>query len=67
MKIAAVQISVNPGEAEANTEKILVQLTAASQGGADVVVFPEMSDTGYNTPLIFKTAQTWETGTVAAL
>lgn len=67
MRVAAVQISVTPGDIESNTTKMLTYLAAAARGGADVVVFPEMCDTGYDMPIILQSAQTWDTGTVLAL
>jgi len=67
MKIAAVQFAVTPGAVESNTEKMLDYLASAHQRGADVVVFPEMSDTGYDMPLILQTAQSWDGGTIRVL
>lgn len=67
MKIAAAQLNVSPGETDTNTGKMLQYLEKASASGADVIVFPEMSDTGYDMPTILKTAQPWDRGPVSAL
>jgi omega-amidase len=67
MRTAAAQISVEPGNVRENTEKMLSFVEQAAKIGADVVVFPEMSDTGYDMPMIVNRAQTWETGTAPAL
>jgi len=67
MRVAAIQIAVTPGDLESNTAKMLTHLVTAARGGADVVVFPEMCDTGYDMPVILKSAQSWNNGTVPAL
>ena len=47
MKIAAAQINPHVGNVQANMEKVLEQVGKAKELGADVVLFPEMSLTGY--------------------
>ncbi len=54
MRIAAAQINVAPGRVEENTHKMLTYVERAVKAGADVVVFPEMSDTGYDMSLIIQ-------------
>jgi len=62
MKVALAQIEVSSGEPEANTSKMIKWVERAAREGNDVVVFPEMTDTGYEMPIILKTAQNWESG-----
>ncbi len=59
MKIALAQIDCSLGDVEANCEKISEYAEKATQQGCDVVVFPEMSDTGYAIPVILETASDW--------
>ncbi len=42
-------------------------LAAPKQAGAELIVFPEMTDTGYSMPVIQKHADHWKTGFVATL
>ena len=67
MKIAAAQISCAPGDPDANVRKIREFSERAKNSGADLVVFPEMSDTGYSMPMIQKCAQPWAKGAVPQL
>jgi omega-amidase len=67
MKIAAAQISCAPGDLDANVRKIREFSERAKKSGADLVVFPEMSDTGYSMPMIQKCAQPWAKGAVPQL
>ena len=48
MKVAAAQIACVPGDISANLRKIRDFAARAKAGGAELVVFPEMSDTGYS-------------------
>ncbi len=67
MKIAAAQISCAPGDLEANLRKVR-EFAARGQGsGADLVVFPEMTDTGYSMGAIRKHARPWNKGAVPEL
>lgn len=67
MKIAAAQIACSPGEVGANLRKIREFSVRAKKSGAEVVVFPEMADTGYSMPAIQKHASTWSEGAVPRL
>jgi len=67
MKIAAAQISCAPGDLDANIEKMREFASRAKQSGAEIVVFPEMSDTGYSMPAIQKYARRWKEGVVPQL
>jgi omega-amidase len=67
MKIAAAQIACVPGEIGANLRKIREFALRAKKADADLVVFPEMSDTGYSMPIIKKHATEWTEGAVPRL
>lgn len=55
MKIAIAQINTSVGDIAGNTKKILLCIKNARQKKADIVVFPEMTITGYPTQdLLFK-------------
>ncbi len=47
IKIALAQINTKLGNVAANLEKHLAQIQAAKQQGADLLIFPELSLTGY--------------------
>ena len=47
MKIAAAQINPCVGDVQGNLNKVRENITKAKELGADVVLFPEMSLTGY--------------------
>src|SRR6202011_6369579 len=47
MRIAAAQIDVVVGDLSGNAERILDAYDAAEEAGADLVVFPELTITGY--------------------
>jgi predicted amidohydrolase len=67
MKIAAAQISCALGDVEANLRKIRDFSAQAREGGAELVVFPEVADTGYSMPIIAASATPWTTGAVPEL
>lgn len=67
MKVAAAQLTFISGDLVANTKKMLEYVKAAATDGADVVFFPEMSDTGYEISVIRDKAQYWDKGTVSEL
>src|SRR5438876_9858746 len=67
MKIAAAQISCMLGDFSANLRKVRDFAVLAKKSGAELVVFPEMSDTGYAMPVIQKHARTWSEGAVKEL
>ena len=62
MKVAAAQISCALGDFDANLRKLRDFAVRAKKAGADLVVFPEMSDTGYSMPVIQKNARLWKDG-----
>ncbi len=64
MKIAVAQISCTPGDLNANLHKIRDFAARAKRSGAELIVFPEMIDTGYSMPVIQKHATTWDNGAV---
>jgi len=67
MKIAAAQISCVSGEVSANLRKIRDFVSQAKKNGAELIVFPEMSDTGYSINAIQKHASSWNEGAVPRL
>ena len=67
MKIAVAQISCSLGNPEANLSKVRDFSGAAKEAGADLILFPEMTDTGYSMPVIQKHANHWKTGFVVSL
>jgi omega-amidase len=67
MKIAAAQISCVPGDHDSNLQKIREFSSHAKESGAELVVFPEMIDTGYSMPVIQKSAKAWANGAVPEL
>src|ERR1700726_414929 len=64
MRIAAAQISCAIGDLAANVLKIREYAERAKASAADLVVFPEMTDTGYSMPVIQKSASQWNDGPV---
>jgi omega-amidase len=67
MKIAAAQISCSPGDLSANLGKIRDFSARAKDSGAELIVFPEMVDTGYSMPVIQTHATPWNEGAVPEL
>ena len=67
MKIAAAQISCALGDRAANLRKVRDFSSLAKKAGADLIVFPEMIDTGYSMPTIQKHATAWKEGAVPEL
>ena len=55
------------GDFNANLRKISEFARLAKKSGAELVVFPEMIDTGYSMPVIQKHARTWNEGAVSEL
>ncbi len=62
MKIALAQIDCTPGDITKNLDHIDFYITKAKSDGNDLIVFPEMSDLGYDMKLILKNAQDWDSG-----
>ncbi len=67
MRVAAAQISCLPGDREANLRKVRDFCQCAKKAGAELIVFPEMTDTGYSMPMIQKHAAAWNEGAVPNL
>src|SRR2546430_5372899 len=67
MKIAAAQISCTLGDCAANLRKVRDFSARAKKSGAELIVFPEMTDTGYSMPAIQKHAAAWNEGAVPHL
>ena len=67
MKISVAQISCSLGDPEANLAKVHDFSRRAKEAGAELIVFPEMTDTGYSMPVIQKHADHWKGGFVASL
>ena len=67
MKIAVAQISCSLGDPEANLSKVHDFSRRAKEVGAELIVFPEMTDTGYSMSVIQKHANEWNSGFVPGL
>jgi omega-amidase len=67
MKIAAAQIVCSLGDIDTNVGKMRDFAVRAKQEGVDLIVFPEVADTGYSMSVIHKSAQEWSYGAVPAL
>lgn len=60
MKIGVVQMDAPAGQAVSNMSKVSRYAKQAARENCDVVVFPEMVDTGYNMDAISSTAAAWD-------
>src|SRR6266487_899140 len=67
MKIAVAQISCSLGDPEANLLKVHDFSRRAKEAGAELIVFPEMIDTGYSMQVIQNLAASWTSGFVPGL
>lgn len=67
MKIAVAQIACSLGDPEANLSKVREFSRRAKETSAELIVFPEMTDTGYSMPVIPKHASDWTRGFVPSL
>src|SRR5882724_2979246 len=67
MKIAVAQISCSLGDPEANLSKVRDFSRRAKDVNAELIVFPEMTDTGYSMSVIQKHADEWNSGFVPGL
>src|SRR6476620_7945614 len=67
MKIAVAQISCSLGEPEANLSKVHDFSRRAKDVSAELIVVPEMTDTGYSMSVIQKHADAWNSGFVPGL
>src|ERR1044072_7812690 len=65
MKVAVAQISCSLGDPEANLIKVRdFSRLAKDETGAELIVFPEMTDTGYSMRVIREHASDWTNGFV---
>src|SRR6266516_2712556 len=67
MKVAVAQISCSLGDPQANLLKVRDFSRRAKDVGAELIVFPEMTDTGYSMPVIRAHASHWTSGFVPGL
>ena len=67
MKIAVAQIACALGDIAANVRKIAGFCERAKAAGAEIIVFPEMVDTGYSMAVIAQHATPWNAGAVPEL
>jgi predicted amidohydrolase len=67
VKIASAQIACALGDVDANVRKMRDFSARAKKDGADLIVFPEASDTGYSLPVIREKAKPWTEGAVPEL
>ena len=56
MRITLVQMRCEKGDIDGNLTKIAAEIAAARERGAQIVVFPEMSITGYIDPAVWPDA-----------
>ena len=64
MKIAVAQIDCRLGDVDANVAHINAQIERAGSAACDLVLLPEMADTGYQMDVILEKAAGWESGPV---
>jgi omega-amidase len=67
MKVGAAQIACALGDVDANLRTMREFSGRAKNEGAELIVFPEASDTGYSMPVIRDLAKPWTEGAVPAL
>jgi len=68
MKVAVAQISCSLGDPKANLLKVRdFCRRAKDEADAELIVFPEMTDTGYSMPVIRAHADHWSSGFVPGL
>jgi predicted amidohydrolase len=67
VKIAAAQIACTLGDVSANVHKMREFAERAKSASAELVVFPEMADTGYAMSVIRAEAKPWSEGAVPEL
>jgi omega-amidase len=67
MKVAVAQISCSLGDPEANLSKVHDFSRRAKDVRAELIVFPEMTDTGYSMSVIQEHADEWNSGFVPGL
>lgn len=67
MKFAVAQMSCVLGDVAANCARMAASAAEARAQGCDVVVFPEMADTGYEVEVIREKAGAWDGAAFAAM
>jgi omega-amidase len=67
MRVAAAQISCVLADRAANLGKVRDFASRAKRSGTELIVFPEMIDTGYSMPIIKQHAAAWKQGAVLEL
>src|SRR5260370_3669213 len=67
MKIAGAQIASTLGDLFATVRMLRAFAERAQAAGAELVVFPEMADTGYAMQVIREQAASWSEGAVPEL
>jgi predicted amidohydrolase len=60
MKAAAIQLEAVVGQPEENLERVELSVRKAAAAGCELVVLPEMIDTGYVMEEIASTASSWD-------
>ena len=59
MKIAAVQLSGTPGDVRGNLDRIRAQVRAGAKASCRLLLFPEISDLGYDMGAIRQNGDDW--------
>src|SRR6266487_1653612 len=67
MKVAAAQISCSLGDPKANLLKVRDFSRRARDAGTELILFPEMTDTGYSMSVIEAHADAWTSGFIPGL
>jgi predicted amidohydrolase len=67
MKVAAAQIACALGDIDANVGKMREFCVRAKETDVELIVFPELADTGYSMLMIQREAKPWTEGAVPAL
>src|SRR5205807_3041061 len=67
MKVAAAQISRSLGDPKANLLIVRDFCRRGRDGGVELIVFPEMTDTGYSMSVIQAHANSWTSGFIPEL
>ncbi len=67
MRVGIAQIDCEVGDLDLNTKNMVEYVEEAAGRGCSVIVFPEMSDTGYLMPVIVERGASWESGPIVQL
>lgn len=65
--VASVQFRSVPGDVASNVSRMVQHVEKAAAHGAGLVLFPEMSDTGYVMDAILRDASPWDRGPLVLL